>query len=251
MPDVAALNIMNHFAFWTAVPITGTATLAEIAKHSSLPSSVVQRLVEHGTTIRLFEFVHEESEDLRVRHTSRSAALAQSSGLRALVSTILDDAATPMTVMTQALEKHAVGKDELEEKIEETAFSMLHTGGMFGDHKNSWEYIEQDGLGDRKGWRQRNFTQFMGYLKDLFRYEDIIEASFEWASAGDIKVVDVSVDDTTLLFHALTSERSVALPATMLSSWQRRIQTLLSPSKIFHRSLLYLRLKFLQNWLPA
>ena len=155
MPDVAALNIMNHFDFWTAVPVKGEATQEEIAKHTRLPLSIVTRLIEHGTTLRLFSYTNPGKITSPVVHTSRSAALASNPGLRALVSTILDDAATPMTVMTQALEKHALGKETYEEDMETTAFRMLHSGEIFNKgYKNSWEFIEGDGEGERKGWRQ-------------------------------------------------------------------------------------------------
>ncbi|KAH8170039.1 o-methyltransferase domain-containing protein [Sarocladium implicatum] len=192
MPDVAALNIMNHFNFWTAVPITGEATQEDIAKHTRLPLSIVTRLIEHGTTLRLFSYTNPGKTTSPVKHTSRSAALASNPGLRALVSTILDDAATPMTVMTQALEKHALGKETIEEDMETTAFRMLHNGEIFNKgFKNSWEYIEGDGEGEKKGWRQRNFTTFMKYLKDIFSYEETVAAAYDWKAAGDIKVVDI------------------------------------------------------------
>lgn len=194
MPDVACLNIMNHFNFWTAVPLDGEATQPEIAKHANLPLSIVTRLIEHGTTLRLFTYTSPNTPQTSpVRHTSRSAALYRDAGLRALVSTILDDAAAPMTFMTQALEKYAAGKETIEENMEETAFRLMHSGELFKNkYKNSWEFIEGDGEGERKGWRQRNFTAFMKYLKDIFFYEEVVAAAYDWKAAGDIKVVDVS-----------------------------------------------------------
>jgi hypothetical protein len=211
MPDVAALNIMNHFNFWTAVPIDGTATQEEVAKHANLPLSIVSRLIEHGTTLRLFEYTTPNQKTTSsVRHTSRSASLAGNPGLRALVSTILDDAAAPMCFMTQALEKYAVGKETMEENMEETAFRLMHSGELFKNgFKNSWEFIEGDGEGERKGWRQRNFTTFMKYLKDIFNYEETVANAFDWKAAGDVKVVDVSafywptIERTQLTNHPL------------------------------------------------
>ncbi|KAK0387710.1 hypothetical protein NLU13_3955 [Sarocladium strictum] len=193
MPDVAALNIMNHFNFWTAVPVDGTATQEEIAKHARLPVSIVSRLIEHGTTLRLFEYTTpNKATTSTVKHTSRSAALAQNPGLRALISTIIDDAAAPMCFMTQALDKYALGKTTFEENMEETSFRLMHSGELFkNDYKNPWEYIEGDGEGEKKGWRQRNFTAFMKYLKDIFSYEEVVANAYDWKAAGDIKVVDI------------------------------------------------------------
>ncbi|KAL2112235.1 hypothetical protein VUR80DRAFT_8190 [Thermomyces stellatus] len=68
-----------------------------------------------------------------------------------------------------------------------TAFYMFH-GGRYA---NSWEYIENDGEGDRKGWRSRNFTTFMGYLKDIFRLEQIVDGAYGWSEAGNLSVVDL------------------------------------------------------------
>lgn len=188
MPDAAALNILNHFDFWSAVPLDGFASTAEISRHTKLPEEVVQRVLDHAKTLRIFTDAEPGDGPARTRHTSRSAALAKSAGLRALVSTILDDAGPPMTVMPQALEKYNVGHETLPEDMSRTAFNMFH-GGKYA---NSWEYIENDGEGERKGWRSRNFTTFMSYLKDIFRLEQIVDGSYGWGEAGNISVVDVS-----------------------------------------------------------
>lgn len=184
MPDAAALDILNHFDFWSAVPLDGTASTASIAKHANLPEEVVTRVLDHAKTLRIFA----DASPGHIRHTSRSAALAKNAGLKALVSTILDDAGPPMTVMPQALEKFNVGSETLPEDMSRTAFNLFH-GGKYA---NSWEYIENDGEGEKKGWRSRNFTTFMSYLKDIFRLEQIVDGSYGWGNAGDLSVVDVS-----------------------------------------------------------
>lgn len=195
MPDQASLNILNHFDFWAAVPVDGSASYDEIAKSTDLPRAVVQRVLEHSTTLRLFERVDDKPD--HVRHSSRSAALAKSSGLRALVSTVLDDAGPPMTVMTQALRKYSLGKKELTTDMKETAFALLHGGQgrpedvAEGKYTTSWEFIENDGEGENKGWRQRNFVEFMRYIKEIFQLESVIVNSYDWKSAGKAKVVDI------------------------------------------------------------
>lgn len=94
MPDQACLSILNHFDFWSAVPLEGTASYDDIVKGTDLPRQVIQRVLDHATTLRLFEKVDGKAD--HVKHSCRSAALAKSSGLRALVSTVLDDAGPPM-----------------------------------------------------------------------------------------------------------------------------------------------------------
>ncbi|KAG7119009.1 O-methyltransferase lcsG like protein [Verticillium longisporum] len=192
MPDVAVLNILNHFNFWDAVPLDGSANHATIAKHTSLPQEVVERVLEHATTLRLFAEVTPGRPASGVRHTSRSAALAKNTGLRALVAILLDDAGPPMTLMNRALEQHCKGQTELSQDMTKTAFAVLHNNdGPLGRYKTSWDYIENDGEGEKKGWRSRNFVTFMNYLKDIFRLEQVVLDAYDWKAAGDISVVDL------------------------------------------------------------
>ncbi|SPN98664.1 uncharacterized protein DNG_01709 [Cephalotrichum gorgonifer] len=187
MPDVAALDILNQFKFWSAVPLAGTATYADIAKQVNLPEEAVRRVLDHAKTLRIFADAEAGNPDAGVRHSSRSAALAQSPGLQSLVSTIVSDAGPPMTVVPQALAKFSRGKTSLPSGLDQTAFNLFHNG----KYANSWDYIENDGEGEEKGWRSRNFTTFMTYLKDIFQLEAIVEGCYDWDAAGDISVVDL------------------------------------------------------------
>lgn len=181
--------MLNHFDFWSAVPLDGEATYEEISKHTNLPVEVVQRALEHGTTLHLFT---RGSTPTSVKHTSRSAALLKNKGLRALVSTVIDDAGPPMTVMNQQLRKYSLGKKELTRDMDKTAFALLQSGELTKGWKTSWELLEEDGEGERKGWRQRNFVDFMAYIKEIFRLEDVIKGAYDWKNAGNAKVIDVS-----------------------------------------------------------
>ncbi|KAI0454102.1 sterigmatocystin 8-O-methyltransferase [Xylaria acuta] len=190
IPDAACLNVLNHFNFWSAVPLDGSASYSEIAERASLPQDVVTRILQHGITLRLFEEVDGDSS--KVRHTSRSAALARQAGLQALVSSVLDITGAPMMAMTSALEKYSKGKNELTQDMSETAFALLHSSGPFGKkHTNSWEYLENDGEGDRRGWRQAIFVEFMRYLKEIFQLEGAVLDSYDWKAAGTATVIDV------------------------------------------------------------
>ncbi|VUC33916.1 unnamed protein product [Clonostachys rosea] len=188
MPDVASLNILNHFDFWSAVPLDGSASYATIAKHTALPEEVVRRVLEHSTTLQIFT---RASTPGHVQHTSRSAALAKQSGLRALVSTVLDDAGPPMAVMNEALSRYSLNKTTLTTDMKETAFALFHSGATRGGYTTSWELLEQDGEGEKKGWRQRNFVEFMRYIKEIFQLEKVILESYDWKAAGKATVVDI------------------------------------------------------------
>ncbi|KAI0969457.1 sterigmatocystin 8-O-methyltransferase [Xylaria arbuscula] len=188
IPDAACLNVLNHFNFWAAVPLEGSASYSEIAERVSLPLDVITRVIQHATTLRLFE----ETVSSQIKHTSRSAALARQSGLQALVSSVLDITGAPMMAMASALEKYAKGKSELPQDLSETAFALFHGTGPFGKkYTNSWDYLENDGDGEKQGWRQAKFVEFMKYLKDIFHLEGIVLDAYDWQGAGKATVVDV------------------------------------------------------------
>ncbi|KAI1298349.1 sterigmatocystin 8-O-methyltransferase [Xylaria venustula] len=188
IPDAACLNILNHFNFWAAVPLEGSASYSEIAERVSLPLDVTTRVIQHATTLRLFE----ETGSSQIKHTSRSAALARQSGLQALVSSVLDITGAPMMAMASALEKYAKGKSELPQGLNETAFALFHGTGPTGKkYTNSWDYLENDGEGEKRGWRQAKFVEFMKYLKDIFHLEGIVLDAYDWQGAGKATVVDV------------------------------------------------------------
>ncbi|KLJ05406.1 hypothetical protein EMPG_11125 [Blastomyces silverae] len=191
MPDAAALNTMNYFDFWSAVPVDGTASYADIAKHTSLPEDVAHRLLQHAMTLRIFSETEPGKPSSRVQHTSRSAALARSSGLRALVSTVLDDAGAPMMVMNEALARYSRGKPALTQEMNETSFALFHRSGIYGKYSNSWEFLENDGEGEKKGWRAANFAEFMRYVKEIFRLEEVVLQCHDWKAAGKATVVDL------------------------------------------------------------
>jgi hypothetical protein len=197
IPDASCLNILNQFDFWNAVPLTGEASFDEVAKHVHLPVDVVSRVLAHAITMRFF--TKPSPTATSVKHTSRSAALAKDSGLVALVQMVLDETGPPMLVLPEALRQYSQGKGELTKNMKETAFKLCHSGGVWGDFENSWDFIENDGVAKgeagyetkSKGWRQRNFVKFMAYIKDLFNTEDVVAKALDWAGAGDVTVVDV------------------------------------------------------------
>ncbi|KAF2795188.1 sterigmatocystin 8-O-methyltransferase [Melanomma pulvis-pyrius CBS 109.77] len=191
IPDAAALNILNHFDFWAAVPLDGSASYPEIAKHVNLPLEVVQRVIQHAVTLRLFVETEPGRLASRIQHTCRSAALARSKGLQALVATTLDDSGAPMMVMHEALARFSAGKSTLTQDMNESSFALFHKGGTFGTHGNTWDRTENDGDGDKKGWRSANYVEFMRYVKELFQLEAVVLEAADWSSVGKATVVDV------------------------------------------------------------
>tara|TARA_R110002003_G_scaffold109_6_gene9179 strand:- start:2683 stop:3657 length:975 start_codon:yes stop_codon:yes gene_type:complete len=223
IPDASCLNILNQFDFWNAVPLDGDASFEQIAEKVQLPVEVVNRVLDHAVTMRFF--AKPSPATTSVRHTSRSAALAKDPGLVALVQMVLDETGPPMFVLPEALRRYSQGKRELTKNMKETAFKLCHSGGVWGDYANSWDFIENDGIAKgepgyekkSKGWRQRNFVKFMAYIKDMFGTEEIVHNAVDWAGAGDVTVVDVSHASHLQPDRSLTFCDSLAvLLATMM-----------------------------------
>ena len=177
----------------------GSASYAEVAQRTRLPQDVVYRVLQHATTLRLFAETEPGKSSSRIQHTSRSAALAKQAGLRALVSSVLDISSAPMMVLNEALERYSLDKPKLTQEMGETSFALLHGGGGGAGngytgkiHKNSWDFLENDGEGDKRGWRQKTFVEFMTYIKEIFQLEGIVLDALDWKEKGSAKLVDVS-----------------------------------------------------------
>ncbi len=97
-----------------------------------------------------------------------------------------------MLAMNRTIELYSRGQPVLAKDVDKTAFVVHQSGGTIGNYTTSWDFIENDGDGPRKGWRQRNFAEFMRYIKEIFRLDSILEQSFDWKSVGSGTVVDVS-----------------------------------------------------------
>uniref|UniRef100_A0A8H7K7R1 O-methyltransferase C-terminal domain-containing protein n=1 Tax=Bionectria ochroleuca TaxID=29856 RepID=A0A8H7K7R1_BIOOC len=96
-----------------------------------------------------------------------------------------------MSVMPEALSRYSLNKTTLTTDMKETAFALFHSGATQGGYTTSWELLEQDGEGEKKGWRQRNFVEFMRYIKEIFQLEKVILESYDWKAAGKATVVDI------------------------------------------------------------
>jgi hypothetical protein len=170
----------------------------------NLPQDVVERILKHATSLRIFSETEPGKRTTRIQHSFRSAPLARSKGLQGLVATTLDVSGAPMMAMPQALEKYSAGKSELTGDINETAFALLHQDEAYGKFANTWDMLEHDGSGAKKGWRQRQFTDFMEYIKEIFSLENVVSDSFDWASIGDATVVDIAGSAGVDAFHLAT-----------------------------------------------
>lgn len=97
-----------------------------------------------------------------------------------------------MVFLPYALDKYQRGKKELKEDMSETAFGMWQRGEFSKGYKTPWEMMEEDGEGEKKGYRMRTFVKWMNYIKEIFQLEGMVRGAYDWGNAGDLSVVDVS-----------------------------------------------------------
>ncbi|UNI16454.1 hypothetical protein JDV02_002886 [Purpureocillium takamizusanense] len=191
MADSATLNILNYFNFWDAVPLDGDASFAEIAKAVRLPQEAVEAILPYAFCNRIFEPVTIGDPNSRIRHTSRSAAMIKDPTLRIIVNLTIDGLGGPLSILNRALEKNFLGKDKLTNEISETPFGMLYKGGPLGQFKDYYDWLDRDGEGERKGWRQRDMVESLRLAKEKMGAESALLEALDWAGAGKATVVDL------------------------------------------------------------
>ena len=186
------LDTLNYFNFWHAVPLEGSASYDEIAEQVDLPEEVCRRLLEHALTLRLFAQVEPASPKSRICHSARSAVFARASGLRAVLTTMMDNAAPPLACLPRALNRSARGKRELSRDFKDNAWTFAHSGGLLGKYEDSWAMIEDDGEGDEKGWRQKDMVEGMRSIKNGLKTNELLLNMTDWTAAGEAAtVVDI------------------------------------------------------------
>lgn len=191
MADVATLNTLNHFNFWAAVPLKGDASLEEIAKSVKLPVEAVERTMKHAVTMRFFAKVKPAADNSRIKHTARSAVLAKDPDQRSHTITTLDNSAVPLAVFPRALEEWSQGQQEFCKEPGKRAFNYAFSGGHLGEYSNMWDMLDNDGKGDRKGWRAQEMVRTQRSLRDTLDMSAAILRITDWS--GHKHLVDVSI----------------------------------------------------------
>ena len=94
--------------------------------------------------------------------------------------------------LPEALRKFSMGKGTASEELDEAAFGLGHLD-EHGKPMTMWEFLQNDGEGDKKGYRMLRFAEAMQVSSKASKLNfGRIEGGFDWASLGDATVVDVS-----------------------------------------------------------
>ena len=175
-------------------------------------------------------FAESEPSSGRVVHTAATSFVVQNPMYRSWMSHNLEEVTPACTKLPAALRMYSQGKDQPAQELHETAFAVefkeqLGEGGSF------WDFIENDGEGDRKGYRTKQFSEAMQVVHQVtpLHTTKLISDGFDWASLGEGTVVDVSRPFLSpRSFITNPSPRSGARPDTkplhsqgsfLISSW--------------------------------
>ncbi|KAK1770138.1 O-methyltransferase-domain-containing protein [Phialemonium atrogriseum] len=196
--DMAILDVLNQFDFWSAVPLSGSVTQAEVAARTGLPEDLVRRFLRHAATMRLFALVPAGDGDGsgRVAHTAASAFVARSPAHRGWIAHHLEESRVACTRLPDALRRFSVGRAGAAQELGETAFALAFGGGE-GDGAGTgvtfWDFIREDGEGERKGFRTGRFAQAMqaGRGSSGVDFGGLLRGGFDWEGLGEGTVVDV------------------------------------------------------------
>lgn len=200
---MAILDVLNQFDFWSAVPLSGSATHAEVAARTGLPEDLVRRFLRHAATMRLFVLVAAAEGDgdgsgqARVAHTAASAFVARSPAHRGWIAHHLEESRVACTRLPDALRRFSVGRAAAAQELGETAFALAFGGGEGGGAGTGvtfWDFIREDGEGERKGFRTGRFAQAMqaGRGSSGVDFGGLLRGGFDWEGLGEGTVVDVS-----------------------------------------------------------
>ncbi|KAL4780404.1 O-methyltransferase [Aspergillus varians] len=189
--DATVVNILNEFNFFSAVPEAGSASFSEIARATTVPESLVRRILRYAFTMRFFAL---DSDPDRVVHTALSAHMLRSPEMRAWVGHHMEEGRDAATKTVEAIRTFSAGRAEATEDLHETAFGL------------SWQRTRADGtltdffsMGDDDPARGQRFTEAMlaSVGSGMVSGEETIE-HFDWERLGTATLVDVGGSDGAL-----------------------------------------------------
>ncbi|KAJ4854759.1 o-methyltransferase domain-containing protein [Trichoderma breve] len=166
--EAMALDVLNRFNFWGAVPLGGSASYAEIAAATKLPEQMARRFLRFGMSMYLFR--EESPESNRIVHTAASAYMARNHHMQSFTSHLLEDVRPATIVMADALQKWSAGHPTPSEEVEHAAFYLASFDG--------------------KVVSRPIFAEGLQALGGMINTETYVE-TFDWESLGEAIVVDV------------------------------------------------------------
>lgn len=112
---------------------------------------------------------------------------------------MLDTYGPAVTVLARALDKWSRGKDSIELELGKLPFNYAYSGGLLGKYDSVYDLVEEEGEGDKKGWRQGEMVKAMRFLKSQLDFKETMLFSLtNWNEPANAHVVDVSLSTPTV-----------------------------------------------------
>lgn len=182
------LGAMGHFNIFAAVPLDGEISYAAIAAKTNLAEGRVRRILRHAMTNHIFK----ESRPGYVAHTATSAVPARNPTLISWIGHNVDEVGASSTKMVEAMERWGDSEDLIETGYG-LAFGVDQEKGE-GGNSSFFKFLQDDGEGERKGWRMQRLGEAMESMKGGDGTLDVahVHNGFDWEGLRKATVVDVS-----------------------------------------------------------
>lgn len=196
------LDTFNQFDFWDAVPLGGSATIPEIAHKTTLPQSLVRRLLTYSISSRIF--AHSPPGSDAIVHTSLSARIAREPLYRSWLTHNMENARTAALHAPEAFRRFSAGRDEPTEEMLESGFAVADCDRL-GRPSSFWEFLEREVEGRPDGFRVQTFARSMqaGASASNIKDGDVLLRGYDWSSLGEATIIDVSACCTKALSKTL------------------------------------------------
>jgi len=178
------LTALAHFDIFSAVPLDDEISYADLAAKVGLSTDHTRRIIRHAMTNNIFA----ESRPGHVMHTASSIVPVKFPNVKSWIGHNGDDASQASVKMVEAMTRWGHSQEPAESGFG-IAFGLNTSAGR----DSVFSFVQQDGKGDKKGWRMKRIGEAMAAMKGAGGYDvGHIHAGFDWESLGSAKIVDVS-----------------------------------------------------------
>ncbi|KAK0614953.1 O-methyltransferase-domain-containing protein [Bombardia bombarda] len=193
--DGMTLDILTEFGFFSAVPLGGSATYGEIARATTLPESIVRRVLRYAATLRLFAEAPLGSDN--IVHTATTAYLARNPKMQSWVSHMMQEGRPAVMHGTESLRKYSAGRELPSQEVIEAGFSLADLDKT-GHPVSYWDYVKHTPEGKPAGFRAKRFAEAMqaATAASATNPTEVIKFGFDWESLGEATVVDMPISLT-------------------------------------------------------
>lgn len=177
-----ALHIINHYKIFNAIPVKGDISYEDLAQKVKIPTSRLRRILRHAMTNYHFY----EPREGYVAHTGPTMAMVKAPVYGSWIAHNSEEVTVAISGTIEALQKYGDSR-----KPEESAFNVAM---KLSEGQNAFTFFENDGEGEKRGYRQRRFGEAMQAMNAAGSFSSkYIVKGFDWARLRDGTVVDVSI----------------------------------------------------------